>query len=633
MGASFERERATWKAQAARSLQSSKLTRSLGRSRSQSVGRARAQLKEVGGVGFLATKTLLGNQFAAPIIHTRTPSEGTQTQQTHTRSGASHARTTSSGGLSRAGSRGKAALRAATGLCVSDDKMSPRDERFDIVSRNDSRAKDPLIEAIPRKPEAGPSPSPPVTSPSDVGLALCSPPPSMEGDVDEPAGPTYALVHPYAQNNQSPSRRSHARSSSDYAGPHPSAVSIAAPTAALASDMSARHRLPPHAALHPYASALAYSSATSSQHPSTYTVLPALSSESHQSPRSIPVPPNRRLQLSDARETPRGPRHAYALSNYLGGEPLAFVDALLSGPQRRLSADSGLGDSEQHSEAPASVVPLFTPLPDFVLTTPSEQQRLDPAHGSTFLSLNSAHTIVSSPPETLNPPVFTASMLSYSLHSAQASLSDEPVQGSSTSSPHQSPQPFSSIEDLERYRNLFYRPRASGSSRTPSSEHHRMYSRDTGSLMGVDTSSNNRVSGGSGLTILTRQLSNELETIQDVRRLDVTGSSHGNPPHMWGLRYGGLRGDDGMGSRTDPNAVLSIASESDMNLPDAAMLPLSLHQNLGHHSLTIHIPQDVASQTSSVLDRSEMEDIDHDGTPMPISHHINLETTKLWSII
>jgi len=159
-----------------------------------------------------------------------------------------------------------------------------------------------------------------------------------------------------------------------------------------------------------------------------------------------------------------------------------------------------------------------------------------------------------------------------------------------------------------------------------------MYSRDTGSLMGVDTSSNRRVSGGSGLTILTRQLSSELDAIQDIHRLEVTGGSHGNPPHMWGLRYGGLRGDDGMGSRTDPNAVLSIASESDMNSPNAAMLPLSLHQNLGHQSLTIHIPQDVASQTSSVLGRSEMEDIDHDGTPKPISHHINFGSTDHYAL-
>jgi hypothetical protein len=161
-----------------------------------------------------------------------------------------------------------------------------------------------------------------------------------------------------------------------------------------------------------------------------------------------------------------------------------------------------------------------------------------------------------------------------------------------------------------------------------------MLSRDTGSLMGVDTSSNSRVSGGSGLAVLTRQLSSELEAIQDIRRLDVTGGSHSNPPHMWGLRYGGLRGDDGMGSRTDPNAVLSIASASDMNSPDAAMLPLSLHQNLGHQSLgslTIHIPQDVASQTSSVLDRST-EDIDHDGTPEPISHHINFESSDHYAL-
>jgi len=563
-------------------------------------------------VGFLATRTLLGNQFAAPIIHARTPSDSTQTQQT--RSGASHVRTMSSSGLSRAGSRGKAALRAATVLCISGDKRSPHAERFDAVSRNDSRGNDTHVEVSPRKPDVNPSPSPPVTSPSDVGVALSSPPPSVEGGRDEPPRSAYVQAHPYAQGGPSSSRRSHARSSSDYAGPHPSAVSITAPAAALTSDMSARHRLPPHAALHPYASALACPNSASSQSPSA--VPPVLPSESTHTPQPPPTPPYSRPQLSDARETQRGARHAYALSNRFSGEPLALADALLYGPQRRLSADSGLGDSENHSEAPASATQPFIPLPNFIFTTSSEHQRLDPAHGSTFLSLSSIHTVPSSPPETLNPPVFTASMLSYSLHSAQTSLADEPLQGSRSSSPQQSPQPFSGIEDLERYRNLFYRPRGSGLSRTPSSEHRRMLSRDTGSLIAVDTSSNSRVSGGSGLTILTRQLSNELEAIQDMHRQDGASGSHGSP-RMWGLRYGGLRGNDGMGSRTDPNAVLSITSDSDVNSPDAATLPLRLHQDLGHQSigsLTINIPQDVASRTSSQLDRSEMEDVDHDGT-------------------
>ena len=611
MGASFDRERAAWKAHATRSLQSSKRTRSLGRSRSQSVGRARAQLKDAGGVEFLATRTLLGNQFAAPIIHARTPSDSTQTQQT--RSGASHVRTMSSSGISRAGSKGKAALRAATVLCISGDRTSPQTERFDAVSRNDSRGNDTHIEISPCKPDVNPSPSPPVTIPSDVGVALSSPPPSVEGGHEQPPRPAYMEAHPYAQGGRSASRRSHARSSSDYAGPHPSAVSITAPAAALTSDMSARHRLPPHVALHPYASALAYPNSAPSRSPSAVpSVLP---SESSQHPQVSPTPPYSRPQLSDARETQRGARHAYALGNRFSGEPLALADALLYGPQRRLSADSGLGDSENHSEAPTSAAQPFTPLPNFIFTTASE--RLDPTHGSTFLSLSSIHTVPSSPPETLNPPVFTASMLSYSLHSAQASLADEPLQGSRSSSPQQSPQPFSGIEDLERYRNLFYRPRGSGLSRTPSSEHRRMLSRDTGSLIAMDTSSNSRVSGGSGLTILTRQLSNELEVIQDMRRQDGGSDSHSSP-RMWGLRYGGLRGNDGMGSRTDPNAVLSIASDSDLNSPDAATLPLRLHQDLGHQSigsLTINIPQDVASRTSSQLDRSEIEDVDHDGMP------------------
>src|SRR6266404_2919148 len=131
MGASFERERAIWRSQAERSFQS-KLTRSLGRSRSQSAVRTRAQLKEIGGVEFLATKTLLGNQLVAPTVCTPTSSECTQTQQT--RSGTSHARTlSSSGGHSRAGSKGKiTVMRVAT--CISNEKMSPQEEREDVVN-------------------------------------------------------------------------------------------------------------------------------------------------------------------------------------------------------------------------------------------------------------------------------------------------------------------------------------------------------------------------------------------------------------------------------------------------------------------------------------------------------------------
>ena len=643
MGASFDRERAAWKVQASGSLQSSRLTRSLGRSRSQSVGRTRAQLKEMGGVGFLATRTLLGNQLAAPTVHTHTSSDGTQTQQT--RSGTSHARTGSSGGHSRAGSKGKAALRAATGLCISNEKMSQEDERNDIPSRNNaSRSKSTRIEASAPNPVVGPSPSPPVTSNSDVGLALSSPRPSGEGHSAEAVGPVHVQDQSYAQSIRSTSRRSHAQSGSDYAGPHPSAVSIPVPSVALAitSDMSARHRLPPQAALHPYASPLVQPNVAFLQH-SAAVVPPVPPKASHQrrpqtapenvpssssssAPRNLPRPP----QLSDTRETDRGALHAYALGNRFSGAPLAFADALSYGHTRRGSGDSGLGDSENHDDPPASAMQLYTSLPNLVLPPMPENPRPgpDPAHTSTFLSLHSNHTVASSPPETLNPPVFTASVLSYSLHSAQPSVADDALLGSRASSPQQSPRPFSSIEDLDRYRNLFYRPRASGSSGTPSGEHRRMLPRDTGSLTGADTSSNSRISGGSGLTTLTRQLSNELEAIQDMRRLEGAGGGlhHGSQPRMWGLRYGGLRGGDGMGTRTDPNAVLSTTSDSDVNSPEATTLPLSFHQNFGRQSepsLTIHIPQDVDSRrSSSVLDRPHNEDAHHDGTFPPLISHI-----------
>jgi hypothetical protein len=213
---------------------------------SQSVGCARAQLKKMGGVGFLTMKTLLGNQFAAPITHECTPSRSTQTQHTQTWSGMSHICMMSSSGLLRAGSRGKAALCTTTGLCVSDDKMSPRDEHFKIISRNENHTKDAHIKATLQKHNVSVCtlPSPSVTNPLNVGLALSSLPPSVEGDFNEPLKPMYIHDHLYAQGSQSPSRCLHAHSSSDYAGPHPSVVLIATPTAALTSDMSARYHLP-----------------------------------------------------------------------------------------------------------------------------------------------------------------------------------------------------------------------------------------------------------------------------------------------------------------------------------------------------------------------------------------------------
>jgi serine/arginine repetitive matrix protein 2 len=615
MRASFERERAEWKAKAARSLQSSKLTRSLGRSRSQSTGRTRAQLKDAGGLEFLATKTLLGNQLAAPTVHTSTSSDGTQTQ--HTRS--SHARTTSSGGHSRAGSKSKSALRAATGLCISDDKMSPKEELF---ARHDGEGKAVRVEASPPKLDARILPSPPVISDSSVGIAVSSPPPSTEQDATQSSGPIYVPDHPYAQSGgHSTPRRSHTRSSSDYAGAHPSAVSVSASATVLASDMSARHRLPPQLVPHPYASALAYPNATSTQYstvpPPSPPKGPHETAFEHAPPQpkaTAPNPPRRSPPLSNIDDASRAAPHAYASNSRLSGAPLILADALSFGLERRFSADSGLGDSESHQEAPSNPAQLPSSLPSFALATVRERSRPNLAHRRALLPLQSYQAAASSPAEALNPPIFTASLLTYSLNSGQASLAEEHHSASRSSSPQQSPPPLSRIEDLDRYRDLFYQPIASGSGRTSSVEHHRAMSRDPGSLAGLAVSSASSVSGASDLIAFRRQLDSELEAMQDVSHLDRVGTLPDRPPRrMWGLRYGGMRGGDGMGSRTDPNVVLST-SDSEAG---TTTLPLRLHRSLGHPSdasLTVHIPQDVESRRSSVLDRSEIEDADHDGT-------------------
>lgn len=623
MRTSFEHERAEWKVQAARSLQSSKWTRSLGRSRSQSAGRARAQLKDMGGVGFLATKTLLGNQLAAPTVHARTPSDSTH--GTQTRSGTSHAHTNSSGGCSA--SRSRAALRAATGLCVSGGKISPQDERNDGFSRIDSRAKVLRTETAVPSDEIASTPSPPVTGNSDVGVAFSSPlqPPEVN-----PKAPTKSS---YTQDVKSGGGRSqHGRSGSDYAGPHPSAIAIAPPPTALTSDMFARHRLPPHAVLHPYAAVSGYPNSTPSQHSAavhpkgSYPAPP----EDVPPPWSAPQePPKFRLQPLDARETRRMGAHAYASSSgsrVSTGEPLGFADALSYGLGRPDSADSGLGESENHFGGTSTSVTTapYTPVPNLMLTSMVEDPAPAAPDSAFLISLHSGHTHTvasSSPPEMLNPVLSN----SHTSLSGQASILDESIAaGSGSSSPQRSPLPFSSIEDLDRYRNLFYRPRGSGSSRTPSGEHRRALSREAtngggngGPSIGQDPSSNSQVSGsvGSGLSALARQLNSEWESPAG----GLLGSS---PPQIWGLRYGGLMGNDGTGSRTDPNAVLSITSDSEMETssPGAGItrLPFSLHQSFGMSegsSLIVPIPQDVESRpTSSMMDnRSETEGDHHDG--------------------
>jgi serine/arginine repetitive matrix protein 2 len=545
----------------------------------------------MGGVGFLATKTLLGNQLVAPTVGTPTSSEGTQTQQT--RSGTSHARTLSSGGHSRAGSKGKiAVMRAATGLCISGDKMSPQDEREDPTTTRYDNVVAIGIEGqqqhllVPTSAAApSPSPVPTAMDSATVGIALSSPLPSTEEvativqqQQQQPSrSPTYARDHPYAP----PPQRSHThtRSSSDYAGPHPSAVSVTASASALASDMSARHRLPPQAVLHPYATSSALPNAAPAQ----------------QQPAALPETQPSRHRYNPERAIP----HAYAAANRISTGPLAFADALSYGHQRRFSADSGLGDSEGHYEARSGPAQVLAPFPGVVLTTTPEYLRADLGRASPFLSF---HTVASS---SLNQPAFLSTSPDMR-RSAQTSSAEEPGAGSRASSPLQSPRPFGTIEDLDRYRNLFYYPKTSvvSGSGSPSDEqqhqqhqqqHRRTFSYDTSSFAGLEARSSvggsGSLAGGSGLAALTRQLSNEF----------------GAGGSRW--LHGGRRASD-------------MYSNSDLNTdPDATLLPLSLHQSLHppseEGSFTTRIPQDVESHShiSSVLERSsviemEMEPVD-----------------------
>ncbi|KAI0063839.1 hypothetical protein BV25DRAFT_1899064 [Artomyces pyxidatus] len=673
--ATLDRERQAWKSQASRSFQN-KRTRSFGRGRSKSVGH-RVRLKEPGSIDFLAARTLLGSQAVAPTVHMAGPFAaidssahtkslfGTLSSHSHTKSHAhsnSLGQSTSDGhvrGHSRTNSGVKSALRTAAGFCINDDQISPKDEPkafsvplhqqgTKIVHLQDQMYQEKYATDQPRviSPASaalaqvrrdhltGPSPSPSGITTSgegaQVGIAISSPPPPPSDDhSDLDQEPLSLPDHPYAQRGfsapyQPHHRHQHSDSTqyrgSDYAGPHPSTPAIAVPPETLVNDVSARHRLPPHAVLHPYAtvySPLAHEGMKALPDSPPYMAVP-LEVSSPVRRHGGMLPPTQ-MKVGDAQ-----PTHAYAAGDRYSGGPLGLGDAMSLMLRRRGSADSGLGDSEDHTgnhEAQAD------PVNPHSLVTPRREQRPNFLHSTTQHSSQTNHTVASSPPDTLNPPFFRAST------TGQHAAGGSPSEPSSTSSVQQSPRPFSSLEDLDRYRDLFYKP----DSRTPSSEHQRRLApqEPVGNIpMDVASRSSH---AGSGLMNLTRQLSEELEALQDERGMS---QDYGDSSQMWGRRYGGLRGPRSQDSRTDPNVILSTSSLLD-SPEDATTLPLRLHRGPASPQTVdppaINVPEDIeSSRASSIMERSELEDVDHDqllrlGTVEAVSTPAAMSTDQRFS--
>ncbi|RPD60406.1 hypothetical protein L226DRAFT_615868 [Lentinus tigrinus ALCF2SS1-7] len=320
--------------------------------------------------------------------------------------------------------------------------------------------------------------------------------------------------------------------------------------------------------------------------------------------------------------------HPYASSNNRLSE-WGFADALSQTLRPRGSVDSGLGTSEAHE------IPAIPDRPTFnrelddsdesVVISPEEEVEEEevmadmlhphsrsrsgprPKLSREATQGSSNHTIASSPMSSINPPAFRTELLALARERSFNSSGSSPGVVSNQSSPPLSPRPINSSDDLERFRDLFYRP---PESRTPSSEDTRPpVSRRPSATASIPIELNARSTRSlSGLTTLARQLSANMEEMQD-REQELEEADRASP--MWGARYGGLSGQRPEDLGPDPPGVLSQSSSRSGYLRDDPQSPLRLplDDEMVLSQPSDVVPEDVeSSRASSMLELPLEED-------------------------
>ncbi len=169
------------------------------------------------------------------------------------------------------------------------------------------------------------------------------------------------------------------------------------------------------------------------------------------------------------------------------------------------------------------------------------------------------------------------------------------------SSPPLSPRPINTNEDLERYRDLFYRPTERTTVNLDDYGRSPIMSRLPSGSIPFDVSSQSSRSAltRSGLSDLARQLSEDLEELRRERGSTVSDTDS----QKWGRRFGGLRGSRPE-DLVDPNVVLAqLASGNDSPGPHHS--PLHLPIDTSFVSPSTNIPEDIeSSRASSILEAS-----------------------------
>ncbi|KAF8919461.1 hypothetical protein CPB85DRAFT_1429574 [Mucidula mucida] len=536
-GQILEHQRKKWQMQAQGSFQNRR-TRSFSRARTKSQTAKDAKQKHPH-MDFLAARSFAGNQEPIPILK-RSPTESrfanSKSSHTHSTSLSKTLSTTKTHSRthSRNDSWGKTAIKVATGVLCNVGDPSPAEEKragFEDALHADGtrviRFEDPSMTALDPALLVRNTPSQASTG-SDVrmGIALSTPP------IDDRES-IHLSSHPYAQGGMytynSPTPAVHA----DFAGPHLSSIE----TPEQDADVS-RHRLPPRVKAHPYA---LYADRDPIEQK---TVSPRVVES------EIPTPLKMWAQIDDGEVREVRPDDIH-YSPYMSESGT---------PVRSPARNSGLYTIWSVLAKPSRMLFAVGKPVDYDATRPLYRQMADKS-GNAALVPKDASPISSSPVDMNGTSPQSSSRPSPppKNHSDGSTSNDRTPD---TSSSQASPRPLGSVDDLENFRDLFYRPNLS---RKPSNR--------------------------SQLTNLARQLSHEFEEMNQSAERHISGSTH--------ISSGSER------SNVHRDGAIQFVF-SDLPEGSSGVRVLSQRGSILPFHPSISIPEDV--EASSVLEKSPSEE-------------------------
>ena len=649
-GQLLERRRKQWQIQASESFQN-KRTRTISRTRSKSLTQGKHKdnegQKPQSAIDFLAARSFLGNQ-ALPLVsqpirkrsisHENAGGKVGKLSHSHSNSLAKTLSKSSkaSRGHSRNDSWSKSAFKVAkstVALCgLNGDGMavSPLNEKSSSLDRGSKEDGTQIITVAPQipidkdavappsnthPPRNGVSPTYSDVSDAQVGIAVTTTP---QADDAMDHGSVRVPAHPYAQGglyayshkvSAVPERR-HDRGL-DYIAPHPSTVTAKPPGP---HDGSIQQRPPPQAFLHPYALATSRDS-----YQSEAKIIPYPRPDSNVPPSSkmwamssgvvrevlpneivySPFIPNKSPPPDVGPSHGLDARNSKMICDTVGvGETLAYAI------RRRRSQDS-VGSNEDvtitranhqaWAEADEENLPATDPGslgPKHIHRKPVQYDATRPPYLQTSKITSDPstnHPLTLPSPDQSNSPDFRPPSAGFVNHSSHSS----PGVTSQGSSPQLSPRPLGSVDDLDHFHDLFYKPNLV---RESSIDIQSPVPLNPG--VPVDVSSHSRRTG-SGLTSLARQLSEEFEELNAQRELSSYSDSSSSRPAQH-------QGDFAGRTTVDTNLQF-VFSDTQTTSPTRSNVDLSRGSILAFHNL----PEDVgSSRASSIMERSLSEDDD-----------------------